>query len=94
MAAFKRTAGQFCRQIDEVAEKISEGEEVIKECEEKIKLQDVTIAKYIAELETVSHMEADADETKSELDQAILVMESQHNMLEEDWTLCFARGPN
>ena len=91
MAAFKHTAGQFCLEMEEVAEKISEGEEVIKECEEKIKVQDVTIAKYIAELETVSHMEADADEKKSELDQAILVMESQRNMLEEDLTQRFTR---
>ena len=67
---------------------------MIKECEEKIKLKDVTIAKYIAELETVFHMEADADEKKSALDQAILVMESQHNMLEEELTLRFARCPN
>jgi len=39
-------------------------------------------------------MEADADGKKSELDQAVQVMESQRNMLEEDSTQRFTRGSN
>ncbi len=92
LAAFKHTAGQFRLEMEDVAEKISEGENVAKECEEKIAVQNVSIAKYMAELDNIARLEDEVQEKKNELDHEIGIRDSIRNMLEEDLTSRFTRS--